>query len=283
MPHFKESQRYQIGRKFFIHAPPFKGRRSKETGEFLSKRLARIQPPFREADPWQCSSYYFWWEFLRRHEGYKDCCQRLGKGSYAKLYTDFGNVHAVSSDEFWNWWSEKVGDGLSRGEYLFAEPDARKIQMITKNLTSSLADTLVIRIPLEVRTAYLVRSFRKLLAENSQSVKSARKVSRSKYPINSVIRLNSLWQTLKVWDLWVEHKNTKIKKYELCDLAGIFVNEVVDRATVEMLAKENLPTWDTEKEVRRRKTQAFNRYVSAAEDYIHFVGLGEFPKRKNQK
>ena len=50
-------------------------------------------PPFPEAEPWQCSVYYYWWEYLRRHEGYKRTCAQGGRGRYAKLYEDFGNVH----------------------------------------------------------------------------------------------------------------------------------------------------------------------------------------------
>jgi hypothetical protein len=76
------------------HAPPFWGRRSKETGEYLSKRLARIEPPFIGAEPWQHTIYYFWGEFLLRHEGYKDCCVRGGVGRYKKLYAHIGDVHA---------------------------------------------------------------------------------------------------------------------------------------------------------------------------------------------
>ena len=40
------------------------------------KRSKRVlpPPPFPEAEPWQCSVYYYWWEYLRRHEGYKRTC-----------------------------------------------------------------------------------------------------------------------------------------------------------------------------------------------------------------
>ena len=80
------------GKLFYVYAPPIKGRRNKK-GELLSKR---VQPnaPFRAAEPWQCSVYYFWWEYLRRNIGYKRCCEQGGKGKYALLYSDFGNVHA---------------------------------------------------------------------------------------------------------------------------------------------------------------------------------------------
>ena len=144
-----EEQRYRVGPKFFIHAPPFKGMRSKETGEYLSKRLARIQPPFNDAKPWQCSVYYYWWEFLKRHEGYKDCCARNGAGRYKKLYADFGDIHAFETKDFWAWWSEKLEVTHKRGEYLFAEPVARHLKVIDSSLNDLNSDTLVIQVPLE--------------------------------------------------------------------------------------------------------------------------------------
>ena len=64
--------------------------------------------------PWDNSIYYLWWEFLRRHDGYKKTCENGGDGKYAELYADFGNVHEATFKE---WWTK---DG--RGARLFAEP-----------------------------------------------------------------------------------------------------------------------------------------------------------------
>jgi hypothetical protein len=279
-----QDQRYLVGRKFFIHAPPFKGRRSKETGEFLSKRLKRIVPPFRDAEPWQHSVYYFWWEFLRRHDGYKACCERGGKGKYAALYADFGNIH--EHNNFWQWWSEKADSALwaeaTRGEMLFAEPPARQIQLADKLSKKQTADTLTIHIPLEVRTTYLVKNFRKFLADHTKQVQAARRISRAKYPVATSVRLSSLHQTLRVWDVEQEHGSSK-KKYEKCDLAGVRVNEIVNGETVAKLKRADLPYNDVLKEVRRRKTQAYTRYLTAAANYIENVGKGIFPLSSNKK
>jgi len=269
------------GRKFFMHAPPFKGRRSKKTGEYLSKRLARIQPPFEGAEPWQCSVYYFWWEFLRRHDGYRDCCERGGKGRYKKLFADFGNVHAYSTDEFWSWWTEKITEDETRGERLFAEPKARPLQVADRVLNTQTSDTLVVEIPLEVRTAYLVRSFRRLLEDHREQVTAARRISRARYPVGASVRLVSLHQTLRVWDVWREHGRTK-KKYEIADLAGVYVNRVVNGETVETLKRRDLPYNDVQNEVRRRQVMAVNRYLAAASDYIENVGKGCFPLRNKK-
>jgi len=72
-----DANRYKVGRRFFVYAPPLKG-----VG--TSKRKAPNEP-YKDAPAWKCSVYYYWWEYLRRHEGYRQCCAQGGKGEYAKL------------------------------------------------------------------------------------------------------------------------------------------------------------------------------------------------------
>lgn len=282
--------RHTTGKKFFIHAPAVKGIRSRTTGEFVSKRLIRITQNtelFPGAEAWRYNVFYFWWEFLRRHEGYKDCCERDGAGRYKRLYADWGSIHAY--ENFWTWWSEKINADETRGEFLFAEPDARQIRISDRLTHSEKSDTLLMAVPIEVRAAYLVRMFRKLLKDHKQEVAAARRISRARYQVTSKVALSSLYQTLKVWDLWQEHKHSKLKKYELCVMAGVHVNTVVnsERAddgsilkgeTVEELKRLGEPYADVERTVRRRQTQAFDRYLRAAEDYIENAVVS-FPKR----
>jgi hypothetical protein len=271
-------QRFSVGTKFFIHAPPFSGRISKKTGEYISKRLARIQPPFVGAEPWQHSIYYFWWEFLRRHEGYKDYCARGGAGRYKKLYAHFGDVHAYETKDFWSWWTEKPDNDWKRGEFLFAEPAARQMAVQGKVFNTQPDDMLVVSIPLEVRTPQLVKKLRSLLDEHKVQVAAARNKSRALYPVAARVRLSTLHQTLKVWDIWNEDKHHKYK-YEQAELAGIPVNRVVNGETVDGLKRADLRYHDVEQEVRRRQNMAFRRYLTAAKDYIDNVGKGHFPLR----
>jgi hypothetical protein len=278
--------RHTTGKKFFIHAPAVKGIRSRTTGNFVSKRLIRINRPFSGAEAWQHNVFYFWWEFLKRHEGYKDCCDRGGAGRYKKLYADWGNIHAY--ENFWTWWSEKINEDETRGEFLFAEPDARQIRISDKP-HSEKSDTLLLAVPIEVRAAYLVRMFRKVLKDHKQEVSAARRISRARYQVTAKVALASLYQTLKVWDLWQEHKHPKLKKYELCKMAGVSVNTVVNSykeddgsisrgETVEELKRLGLSYANIERTVRRRQTQAFDRYLRAADDYIENAVVS-FPKR----
>lgn len=272
---YQDTDRIRVGKKFFIFAPPTAGRRSKKTGELLSKRTARIIPPYYDAPTWKCSVFYFWWEFLKRHDGYKNCCERNGAGRYKKLYADWGNIHAYETDDFWKWWSEKLDNGERRGEYLFAEPQARRIEQVSL-LNRQTDDALIVRIPLEVRTAHLVRNFRKFLKDNEAQVAAARRKSRALYPVATSVRLTSLYQTLCVYDAYAEHQHRK-KKYEIADIAGVRINQVVDGETVESLKRDGFDeVANVQRVIRTRKTQAVNRYLAAAEGYIENASKGCF-------
>ena len=263
------------GKLFYIYAPPIKGRRNRH-GELISKR---VQPnaPFRTAEPWQCSVYYFWWEYLRRHMGYKRCCEQRGKGKYSSLYADFGNVHA--SDDFWAWWCEH--------NHLFAEPPARQLlELDGAGANETEPDTLHIQVPLEVRMPYLVDAFRKLLQANAEAVKRAKSVSRAAYPGCAKPKLGSLYQTLVFGDFYVEHPELKL--HELFDVCaerlaaagnGIWVDETVDGETVAELKRLDLPYADVERVIKRRKTNTAKRHITIAEQYIENAALGEFPKK----
>ena len=277
-----ETTRHRTGKRFFIYAPAVKGIRSKATGEYVSARLRRIGDAFSGAEAWQNNVFYFWWEFLKRHEGYRDCCERNGAGKYKKLYADWGNIHAYETKDFWKWWSEKVSSTETRGEYLFAEPDARELQIADKLKKSEKVDTLLVAVPAEVRTAYLVAMFRRLLRDHKEQVAAARRISRARYPVGANVRLATLYQTLRVYDVWQENKNTKLKKYELADLAGVYVNHVVNGETEASLRRAGFSeVADVVNTVRRRKTQSFNRHLEAAEDYIENSVKGSFPVRSN--
>ena len=270
-----ESRRYSVGKKFYIYAPPIKGRKNRE-GVLLSKRRLP-NPPFRNAATWQCSVYYFWWEYLRRHEGYKLCCFQNGSGKYEKLYKDFGDIHA--SDDFWVWWREH--------DHLFAEPPARQLRKLNGFETHTFEkDTLRIEVPLEVRMPYLVKALRKLLKENGAEVRRVKSISRAHYPVYTKPNLGSLYQTLLFWDEY--SANPQLKLHELFDVCaarlaavgnGIWVDETVDGETVEHLKGLDLPYGDVLRVIRRRKTNAAKRHLTIAEQYIENAALGEFPKK----
>lgn len=280
-----DTKRYTTGTRFFIYAPPIKGRRTKD-GALISKRK-RPNPPFVGAELWQNSVYYFWWEYLRRHAGYKQTCAKAGKGRYAKLYADFGDVHA--NDDFWQWWTAH--------QHLFSEPQGRTIKECLLNRHFS-EDELVIAVPLEVRSVQLVRMFRRLLQANAQRVQNARAKSRALYPVFAKPILSALHTSLVVWDVSQQHPKAKL--HEIFDIVAehtmISVDERVvikgddgDEPYVVHLRKAEREAARTgivdvflrevRMVVRRRKAQTIKRHLRTADAYIANVALGEFPKK----
>ena len=262
----EQDGRIKVGKKFFIYMPALKGRRFKATGEWMSKRITGVTAPFasgqhpdkRQAFAWEYSVYFWWWEFLRRHDGYRDCCERGGKGRYKKLYADWGNIHEYTAETFWDWWSAPMNiddTNITRGEYLFAESDARRITIADRVFEHP--QSVTVNLPLEIRTPELVKFLRQFLAENKERVRAARKISSARYPVAAKVRTATLFQVLRVWDVEQEYGHRKTQ-YEKSVLAGI------------------------NKETKHFETMEFRRNMKMAEDYIHFaVADGTFPKRRS--
>lgn len=267
----EDTNRYKVGRRFFVYAPPLKGVRP-------SKRKPP-NPPYKGAPSWKCSVYYYWWEYLRRHEGYRQCCLKGGKGDYAKLYADFGDIHA--HDDFWLWWSKEGHNEL------FCEPTARQIRVFDANSrfepTLSI-DTLTLELPLELRTAYLIAGIRTVLKQQAAKAKAAKRISRARYPVATKPVLMSLHQHLVVYD--AHRANPKLKLYEIYDLvhqeAGMNVSETVHGETVAKLRKLDLPYYDILRVVRQRQANVVRRNIRIAEQYIDNVANGLFPCRINR-
>ena len=150
---------------------------------------------------WENSVYYLWWEFLRRHEGYKGTCENGGKGEYAKLYADFGNVH---EGEFREWWTKD-----DRGARLFAEPQLpQNVVALTRKEIEALPEgwhsgsLLVVAIPLSLRKRFIQQKLTKLLARHHKRKRGQRTFteSRALYPIASQINIHSLKKMLELYD-----------------------------------------------------------------------------------
>jgi len=110
---------------------------------------------------WQRSVYYWWFEYLKRNEGYRDTCKMHGVGNYAELYTLFGDVHA---NDFKAWWTES-----GRGVKLFAEPVAsyELIELQQPISVSSVVnpDLVYLQVPLNLPKRYLKKRFDEIISK----------------------------------------------------------------------------------------------------------------------
>ena len=287
----KISDKYaaRLGTAKFRHPPP----------QFENVRPAHMQavkPPYSDAPGWQCSVYYFWYEYLRRHDGYRETCQNKGAGDYAQQFTIFGNVHELN---FADWW----------GQYfvLFEErrPLRRLKQMPALDQHRYPIDPsqLLLEIDLTAPFADLIKQFKeeiwlqKRAAENriehGQKARAQRRgqpipqrpdldemKSTALYPVATRPMLFTLFQHLQVWDAHLTY--TDASHADLADLASINVNEVVNGETVAALKRAELLYRDLERIIRRRKQLAVQRHLRIAHQYIENVVHGEFPKRSTR-
>lgn len=228
----------------------------------------RVNPPFPKAEPWQCSVYYYWWEYLRRHHGYRRTCETGGKGRYAKLYADFGNVHA---GDFWGWWRTH--------NWIFAEPAIRQVQQAE---AGELGDerTLILRVPLETKLSLITGQFKRLVKPQLERAARTKWESRARYPVATKPVLTALHEHLMVWD--AKQKHPDIKDAELADLVGLRINHIVDGETVATRKSSGLSTTDVERAIYRRKQLAVQRHLRIAEQYIENAARGRFPYREGR-
>jgi hypothetical protein len=226
-----------------------------------------LKPPYSGAPEIQCNVYYWWWEYLRRHSGYKRTCEQGGRGKCSKLYRDFGDVHAP---EFWEWWRQH--------NYLFAEPKPRQVEEADR--VSDDPMTLTVQIPLENKQSLSMQQIKRLLEPRLRASKQRKTESRALYPVATKPVLPSIYMHLKVWD--AKQANPAATDIEIADIAEVPVNRLVDGMT-ERFVKEGTAGYDKyHRVIRRRKQLAVQRHLRIAEQYIENVGKGYFPLRTSR-
>lgn len=253
-------EEFKNRRLHFAYAWPLKNR--PKNGKM------RVTPPFADAQPWQCSVYYYWWEYLRRHEGYRRTCENGGTGRFAKLYEDFGNVH---DGEFWTWWRAH--------NWIFAEPPIRQVELAGPEAVTD-EKTMIIRVPLETKLSLLTGQFKRLVKPQMERATRAKWPSQAKYPVATKPVLTALHEHLLVWDAKQQHPN--LRDADLADIVGLRVNHVVDGETVASRKSLNLSTDAIEQKIYRRKQLAVQRHLRIAQQYIDNVGRGKFPLRDSR-
>lgn len=274
-----------INRARFIYAPP----RFEELNPFL---LWEVKPPYPDAPGWQCSVYYYWYEYLRRHEGYEETCLNDGIGPRAEQFVTFGDVHAL---DFGEWWGERF--------WMFEEkrPVRRLKQAPTLDSRGFPVDrdTLYVEVDLTAPPSKLLKEFRqevwvqRMAAEERAQRAAASRARKQKkpapevrieprkstahFPVETKPVLSALHEHLLVWD--ARKANPDAEDAEIADLAGIRVNQVVDGETIASRRMLKLPSDDIEKVLRRRKQLAVQRHLRIARQYIDNVVKGRFPLR----
>lgn len=215
------------------------------------------------------SPYYWWWLCLKRHEGYLKCCEQQGKGQYADLYKDFGDVRG---NDLRAWWLDN-----ERGYKLFAEPlketQLREIQSPQDwEDYWSRENELVLVVPLTAPKIILKKAFNDILkrrhpAKRGKKPLKGKDTSNAYYPLAGNFNVNAIKIALEVYDAVKlaesEAKKNKTKRKSYFEIAkgikGLSVGK--DRGA----------------DVRNEVTKAMIRHYRHAVKLIDGVGKGIFP------
>lgn len=215
------------------------------------------------------SPYYWWWAYLRRNKDYLACCEKGGKGKFAKLYADFSDVRG---NEFRLWWRDK-------GVALFAEQmSIYKFKELDSKAEVpdewSKDDFIFLQVPLTYDKKSLKKYFNQLLMERhgrkkGRPTKLNRK-STAKYPLNGTYTIANLRLCLQVYDRYLETRSgtNKLKLWEI-------------GAEMGLLDKESMPSPKDDhydRLIKRNRLAATaGRYIKQAKTRIDKAALGQFP------
>ena len=215
------------------------------------------------------SQYYYWWEFLRRNEGYAACCRDGGDGELAGLYAHFGDV---SNDTFKDWWRE-------HGYHLFAEK--RKPVFLAELNDPSEWDSswakdhvMVVAVPLDLPKRYLQGFFARLLKKRHKGQRGRKAMSKkggstASYPLHRNVTVEALCKQLAVYDAVMAKKRGDDKR----TLAKIGADlKLVEDATPD--SKDDI---NEAMDKRNVMTATVSRYFRQAKRIVANTAKGEFP------
>lgn len=212
---------------------------------------------------------------MRRNEDYLKCCENGGKGKFAKLYKDFGDVR---EDNFKMWWKEK-GVELFSEKHVSEGGDMVLMELTDKsqwNEAWTSDKVLVVAMPLTSSKRYLQSRFNALLKKRHTTRRGRQyktfDESTAKYPLAKNYTIRNLETTLAVYDEYLKHKGQvpKVPNWKI----GQSMRLVPSAMTTDSMSMN-------ERQVYRNVMGAsVKRYVTNAEKMIANAALGKFPLSK---
>lgn len=179
---------------YFRYAPPV----FEDDSEDLTTDLS-VKKPYAEAEPWECSVYYYWWEFLRINPGYRREA-RLGIESTNRVVRDFGDPERYG--DFRGWWRV-------RGRSLFCEPRERGIRWASAPSALPQSDGCVyLSVPYRCDIEQALAQLRDILKPQMDAMKAEQGGSGAKYPVFTKPVLPALHKRLHVLMCRMENKKT---------------------------------------------------------------------------
>ena len=223
--------------------------------------------------------YFYWYEFLKRSAVYKKCCESGGRGKLSRLYTDFGNVHEIEWQAWWNEHQSIFTDPAWKPWYLHRLESADDFQ--TYNDEYGVSITVNLFEP----KGKLIKEFSKMLdevmvEEDRPSEVKAKPRGRPKFSLKEEFdgyqlaappHIRSLARALKVYDAW--HGIKDLPRPERDTLYDIGKKLKLSEGFVVTGAD------DPERIDKKNKmTATTSRYYRQAVKIIENVEKGIFPK-----
>lgn len=241
--------------------PPFPG---------APYRPRPLVSPYAGAERWKCSVYYFWWEYLRRHEGYRTTCANGGNGEFAHLFKDFGDIH---STDFPTWWWQHLQLFTVVGDVRIACDPVLPHQEVR-------AGHLLVEIPFARTSAQMARVFRHKLEGAMRAGMKTKMLDAIRYVPATRCYLPSLYDHLRVWD--ARQQNPTTTPAELAEMIGLEVELPYDAREIQQMRDEGLTVRDLERRNARARQLAVQRHLRIAQQYIDNAALGQFPVRMSR-
>jgi len=217
----------------------------------------------------QLSPYSWLWAYLRRNKDYLACCEKGGKGKFAKLYADFGDVRG---DDFRLWWRAKGVELFAEqiSIYKFKEIDSK--DEVPERWSKD--DFIFLQVPLTYDKKSLKKYFNQLLMDRHQRGRGRptqkTRASSAKYPLNGTYTIANLRLCLQVYERYLETRSgsNKLKLWEIA-------------VEMRLLPEKSMPNPKDDYADRlvkhNRLAATVGRYVNQAKARIKNVALGKFP------
>jgi hypothetical protein len=273
-----------------------------------------VEPKFStslRADWIESSPYFWWWRFLGLSDPYLATCDSKGRGPLADLYNDFGDVRVTQGlsiySSFKKWWGAK-GERYGR---LFQErslfSDAIALETVNDwdpAMGQYPHAVIVVDIHLGVKKAQKMlgdalkdlRHFRALgqrganemitdnelqtedtsqdrygKPEGRQSV--VKRYSTAQYRLSAIVEKKEFAKTFDLIRLIKEHRIEQVDATN----AAVLVKIAESANLVRPMRNSNgILKVEKNRHIEKCKKR-IEYYKSQAEDYIHWVQLGQFP------
>ena len=234
--------------------------------------FGRSRKPFDEENPPKTvtdSPYYWWFMFLRLNKEYEATCKANGRGKFADLYKDFGNVHKLNFKE---WWSERA--------HLFAEPRKGYKMAIAENMDElapfNSEEVINLVVPLTWSRRVLKKRFSQLVLSKLEKGKRGVSVIESE----AEYKLSGKWNSeafKNTYNIYIE-KQKSLSEAKKVPLADIAIRAKLPYA-MGAEAKEGEINHTTAS-IRYKLTILTNRYCKRAEILINSAVTKRFPYTK---